>query len=712
MDLQSASFIQSAIEIVLSNLDDGDFNGNELASALSLSREQTHRKLKKSTSLSTGRFIRFIRLLKAYEYLLKTDFTGSEISYKVGFENPSYFNKCFKDDFGISPGEIKKMEDNFSPRGKGIYEFYLHPEIHEILKKAILLPWDSDSSPKKNYQSLIWIALLIIVPFGIYFFQKEDSSKFHLPQNSRIAVIPFKNETGNPQLNSIGEIASSWIATQLDNVEGVKTVPAFTVDEYLSSLGVLSNDQDNRPTFSELVDARNLLTGNYYLSDNEIYFDVNLIDGITQESIYHFPINKGHRDSVMSIIEEIRLDVLGLLVNLEDVKIGKLKPPSYDAYSAYLKGLAEMKDGLYPSKAHNYFREANTLEPNFVMAQIFMSWFVDYSKVDSIMEKVEKIPTMTQYELALYLEQSNMFQRRYKEALQVCLDVLDDYQQDYYFNIMAGHKYKALFMPQKALEVLAQVQDPKVNEMGLIWHYFKTRNKAESLLMLHRFDECVEYLKSIPEDLQNSAIPELWINTYVTMGKERISVDSLLNTYRDQSFYPGYLVHAAWEYKLKSNDSSSKYFANKAIEFLKEIPNEGVGDYDLIDAYFLAGDLESAESLINNRLKLQPQLKLELEIYLTYVRAKRGSFDQVENLLIQYGDKSELKWRRHEYPYHIAYHKARILALAGFKKEAISQLAIAKEEGQLRHYWDYERDIFLVSLFDDPDFQKLVQVES
>ncbi len=58
-------FIKHAAEEVINHLDHKSFSGNELAALLHLSLEQTHRKLKKDTSLSTGKFILYIRLLKA-----------------------------------------------------------------------------------------------------------------------------------------------------------------------------------------------------------------------------------------------------------------------------------------------------------------------------------------------------------------------------------------------------------------------------------------------------------------------------------------------------------------------------------------------------------------------------------------------------------------------------------------------------------------------
>ena len=79
----------------------------QLAEELFLSRSKLYRKIKALTGDTATEFIRKIRLEKAKELLEKTDLTVSEIGYKVGFSSPSYFTKCFKNQFGRIPKEVR-----------------------------------------------------------------------------------------------------------------------------------------------------------------------------------------------------------------------------------------------------------------------------------------------------------------------------------------------------------------------------------------------------------------------------------------------------------------------------------------------------------------------------------------------------------------------------------------------------------------------------
>ncbi|WP_435413690.1 hybrid sensor histidine kinase/response regulator transcription factor [Psychroserpens mesophilus] len=103
-------FLEKLQGVMDSNLTESSFNVQEFSSALALSRMQLHRKLKGLTGLSATEFIRSQRLKLAVELLKKSDVNISEIGYSVGFNDHSYFTKCFKEQYGCSPSDyLKKL---------------------------------------------------------------------------------------------------------------------------------------------------------------------------------------------------------------------------------------------------------------------------------------------------------------------------------------------------------------------------------------------------------------------------------------------------------------------------------------------------------------------------------------------------------------------------------------------------------------------------
>src|SRR6187455_2787851 len=108
-------FLKKITEAVLNNLENEQFGVTELSEAVAISRFQLHRKLKLLKGKSVSQFIRELRLSEAMKMLRADAGTTSEIGYRVGFTSPSYFNKCFHDFYGYSPGEVKKRNMDLQP---------------------------------------------------------------------------------------------------------------------------------------------------------------------------------------------------------------------------------------------------------------------------------------------------------------------------------------------------------------------------------------------------------------------------------------------------------------------------------------------------------------------------------------------------------------------------------------------------------------------
>lgn len=90
------------------NISNNDFGVEQLGAAVDLSRVQLYRKVKALTGLSPVELIRATRVNRARKLIEGGATSVSEVAYQVGFTSPSYFTKCFKDQFGVSPVELLK----------------------------------------------------------------------------------------------------------------------------------------------------------------------------------------------------------------------------------------------------------------------------------------------------------------------------------------------------------------------------------------------------------------------------------------------------------------------------------------------------------------------------------------------------------------------------------------------------------------------------
>ena len=97
------SFLKQLRKIIQENLANSDLSVEQIGDEIGLSRVQLYRKVKALTGYSPVEMLRKARLTRARHLLRTTEKTVSEVAYAVGFSTPSYFSKCYKDEFGESP---------------------------------------------------------------------------------------------------------------------------------------------------------------------------------------------------------------------------------------------------------------------------------------------------------------------------------------------------------------------------------------------------------------------------------------------------------------------------------------------------------------------------------------------------------------------------------------------------------------------------------
>lgn len=100
-------FVQSIRKILEENIADPEFNVNQLSRLMDISSTQLYRKMKALTGYSPVEFIRTVKLQNAHNLLRQHNHTVKEVCYLTGFNNLSYFIKCFKDQFGLTPATFR-----------------------------------------------------------------------------------------------------------------------------------------------------------------------------------------------------------------------------------------------------------------------------------------------------------------------------------------------------------------------------------------------------------------------------------------------------------------------------------------------------------------------------------------------------------------------------------------------------------------------------
>jgi len=108
-------FLERCIEIVEAHLDDNQFTIKNLCQEIGMSHNQLYKKVKTISGQTIAGFIRFIRLRRAAEMMIKEDCNVNQASYQVGISDTKYFRVQFNKLFGMNPSAyIKKYRDPFN----------------------------------------------------------------------------------------------------------------------------------------------------------------------------------------------------------------------------------------------------------------------------------------------------------------------------------------------------------------------------------------------------------------------------------------------------------------------------------------------------------------------------------------------------------------------------------------------------------------------
>ena len=106
LNLVDEQFMQRVLQVMNEHISEEGFSIEDFGKESAMSRRHLYRKLMALTGKSPSQFLRSFRLTKARKLMKEQRGTISEISFLVGFSSPAYFNKCFKEEYGYSPGEL------------------------------------------------------------------------------------------------------------------------------------------------------------------------------------------------------------------------------------------------------------------------------------------------------------------------------------------------------------------------------------------------------------------------------------------------------------------------------------------------------------------------------------------------------------------------------------------------------------------------------
>jgi TolB-like protein/AraC-like DNA-binding protein/Tfp pilus assembly protein PilF len=416
-----ADFIEQVEAIILENIANEQFGVSELAELMNMSRSSLLRKIKTHTQLSASQFIRQVRVTKSMEMLKQTSLTVAEISYEVGFGNTSYFIKCFREQYGYSPGEVRKGAV---------------PEENEKAQESV--------PEKYKWYALGAMAVVVIVGF-VLFFSRKSESRVELEKS--IAVLPFVNESSDSlNLYFVNGLMESTL-NNLQKIGDLRVVSRTSVARYRGT-------EKSIPEIAEELNVNYLVEGSGQRFGNQVLLNIQLVEAATDRPIWGEQYSR-EVDDVFALQNEVARKIAqaikAVVTPAELQQIEKIPTENLEAYDYYLQAL-----NLYYNrtpenleKAISLFEKAIEEDDQFALA--YANVAISYYFLDVNQKEKQYTEQINNFADKALLYDSRSAESLIAKALY--------YMQIEEYNLALPHLEKALEYNPNSLAVVQMLAD-------------------------------------------------------------------------------------------------------------------------------------------------------------------------------------------------------------------------------------------------------------
>lgn len=325
---RDAVLLRKLTDAVKDNLENEQFGVTELSEAVAISRFQLHRKLKLLKGKSVSQFIRDVRLEEAHRLLLADVGTAAEISYRVGFSNPTYFNKCFRDLYGYSPGETRRRQ------GSVPLTESLHSTAPEEIEATTAIPQPSRLvwSLSGNLRKVLFVAVpvAIVLLASVYFLLPPRSDQVS------IAILPLDDLTGQPEETYFVSGIHDALIGQLGQISALRVISRTSTLRYPDSEMLL-------PDIARELGVDAIVEGSVYGVGDSVRIQLQLIEVFPKErhvwaKEYHEDIRKA-LTMQSTVVRDIAREIQVSLTADEERSLQNPRVVNSEVYRTFLRGM-------------------------------------------------------------------------------------------------------------------------------------------------------------------------------------------------------------------------------------------------------------------------------------------------------------------------------------------------------------------------------------
>ncbi len=522
----------------------------------------------------------------------------------------------------------------------------------------------------------------------------------------RVVVAVFENRTGDPSLDPLGYMVADWVTEGLDQIAVVDVVPSTTGLEPRPDLGGSegSGPSDIR-ALAQATDAGSVITGAYYRSGDSIEFQAQVVDARGGDLLSAVAPVSGSLDAPGPVVDTLRQRIAGTVATVFDSRLAGAapgsKPPSLEAYRAYLEGhRAFHRIPMRMREALTYFYQAVTLDTAFIAPRFYIifahanlgEWQAADSNARLLMSHRPRMSNAQRQMLDWQLALLRGDRTAALEAARVRggPDV--------------GVEAFRANRPREAVDVLAGT--PELSEL-----FFQRLTLMEAYHALGEYQrELREAERGRRDHPGRMRMLDAEVRALAALGRidemeERVE-ESLLLPPEDVILAVHVMMSAAEELRAHGFPAASFRATDRAIQWHSSRPAEEAASWEhrfsLARAYYIGERWDEAAALFEELASEVPSSG-EAQVFLGVLAARRGDREaalRIEERLSELGAPGPFRLN--------TYWQARIAALLGDRERAVALLREAHARG-LPFTVFVHREMDFEPLHDYEPFQQFIE---
>jgi tetratricopeptide (TPR) repeat protein len=570
---------------------------------------------------------------------------------------------------------------------------------------------DLNTFYKSSFQKMYFSGLVtisVICAFSVVLIINTNLSKnFELEEikgNDKIAVQVFTNNTGDKNLDFVGEIAANWIIHGITENELAQVISPKVVNDYTSIIKSQASVVNNENLLKTYFKPSKVIVGDFYKENNRLLLQGSILDGLMAKTLISFETIDCGPSSPIDCVEALKQRILSYL-SMEGKKLylAEETPPKYEALEYNLMAMEQYGDDSLHIELLN---KAIKADPNFYEPKIHkISYYYnrgEFHTADSLRRAINANSKLSNRLRNILFLWESLIEGKNDKAYKAQKKEYEFAYLDMATNMSTMTIALQFVNRPEDIEVIFNKEIPMEDVVleKCLQCGFRYYLKGLADVELKKYEKFIDELLPITKTIEDGYLKRPLVMAYIRSG----NYNALNNQYKfwelamDKNDLLNLDMIIGNEFLLANEFDSAKLYFNKVIDDSNQL-NDSI---NLASSYYYIKDYKNAQSFFE-QINIDDPKNIDVVVKLAIINSINGS-DADADQLIKSLNTLRAKFQFGEVDYGMAqYH-----AVINDKVNTFNYLRKAVAEGKLFTPTTFQNDPHFVTIKDTQEFKDIL----